>query len=71
MMVGRRLGLSCGHFTPKEEREFTEDNSPLQYCNFVAPQLDNWQEYCEQCNDFKVIKRINAFVIERDIPEVV
>ncbi len=73
MRVGRRLGLDCGHFTPQETEEFDFEhkNSPYQYHTFAAPVVGEDRCYCDQCNDAKTIKRINVFLVERDIPDIV
>jgi len=65
MRIGRRLGLSCGHFTDQEYRDFDFDtkNSPFQYHVFVAPIIRVDHFFCEQCKKPHAITRINAFEV--------
>lgn len=72
MKVGRKFGLSCGHFTLSQARDFDFENknSPYQYYCFIAPIIGQDKEYCETCNDSFRIIRIHAFEISRDIPEL-
>jgi len=70
LKVARKLGLDCGHFTAQEEREWTERNSFYQYHIFASPMVGYDKEYCEQCNDSKIIKRVQVYLVERDIPEL-
>lgn len=56
-------GLVCGHFSDKQE---------LDMLDMTTLELDlNADEYCPRCNDFEKIKRVNVFIIEREIPEIV
>ena len=69
MILGRTMGLRCGHFTRRETMEFDTIFDAEKYFSFVAPFIGSDKQYCEKCNDYSRILRINVFEILRDIPE--
>ena len=64
MRLALNTGLSCGHFTDRREIDcdlFDDDMITLHL---------KTKGYCPKCNDFMETKRINLFVIEREVPEI-
>ena len=69
MKIGRTMGLSCGHFTSKEEFWVDRTKEPLEsnYINYnCVEMLDSIEFYCNTCHQANKAKRINIFLIERE-----
>jgi len=69
MKIGRTLGLTCGHYTSKEEFDVDKNKEPLEsnYTNYNCIELlDSLPYWCDICHDVFKAKRINIFVIERE-----
>lgn len=63
MKIAVMRGFLCGHFS--ERKELILEKGEKLNIDFDG------EGYCNRCNNFLKLKRLNIFVIERDVPEIV